>query len=328
MKVAIETQQLSKAFPSASGWRRAARDQRIAAVDGINLQVPEGELFGLLGANGAGKTTLVKILCSLILPSGGSATVAGHDLSQAGKIRQAVGLVVSDERSFYWRLTARQNLAFFAAMHEMRGEQARSRIEQVLGLVELSPMADRPFSVLSAGIRQRLAIARSLLHRPRLLFLDEPSRSLDPTAKAHLHDLIRQLNGEQGVTIFLVTHDLAEAEALCQRVGVMGAGRIQVAGPPQELRRQLRPRTEYVMLVDRFDEGAQAALAQLLDGLAVETAGQDRRLFFSVPEGGPELVTVLDLLRQHNAQVKSIESRPPTLEEVFAHYSGQGVAAP
>lgn len=323
MKVAIETQQLSKTFHGSRGWRRPTRRQRIPAVAGVTLTVPAGELFGLLGANGAGKTTLVKILCSLILPDGGSATVAGHDLSEPVKIRQSVGLVVSDERSFYWRLTARQNLAFFAAMYDLSGAQAEKRIEQVLGQVELLPIADRAFSVLSAGMRQRLAIARSLLHRPQLLFLDEPSRSLDPVAKSHLHNLIRQLNGEQGVTIFLITHDLAEAETLCHRVGVMHAGQIQVTGRPEALRRQLRPRTQYRLLVDGWNADAQAALSQALANFSAESSGEGQWLSFSVPDGGPTLTAALDRLREHGVQIQGVESRPATLEEVFAHYSGQ-----
>lgn len=323
MKVAIETHQLSKTFGGSEGWRRWARFPATTAVAGLDLTVPEGELFGLLGANGAGKTTLVKILCSLILPDGGTATVAGYDLDQPMKIRQSVGLVVSDERSFYWRLTARQNLAFFAAMYDLRGAQAESQINRVLALVDLAPVADRSFSVLSAGMRQRLAIARGLLHQPRLLFLDEPSRSLDPVATARLHSSIRQLNDEQGVTIFLITHDLAEAESLCHRVAVMHAGRIQVTGRPQELRRQLKPQLEYQMVITGFAEDAQTALGQLLSDYRTEPYGAQTRLSFSIPGGEVAIGAVLDLLRDHGVQIQAIESKRATLEEVFAHYAAQ-----
>jgi ABC-2 type transport system ATP-binding protein len=230
---------------------------------------------------------------------------------------------VSDERSFYWRLTARQNLAFFAAMYDLRGTQAEMRIDQVLEQVELTPVAERPFSVLSAGMRQRLAMARSLLHRPQLLFLDEPSRSLDPVAKSRLHSLIRQLNERQGVTIFLITHDLAEAEALCQRVGVMQAGRIRVVGRPEELRRQLKPRIAYQILVDGWRSALEAALGQELADFSAQPAEPYQRLSFSVPDGEPGLDSALDSLRGHGLRVQAIESRPPTLEEVFARYSGQ-----
>jgi ABC-2 type transport system ATP-binding protein len=323
MTIAIETRHLSKTFKSTAGWRRTQPGLRTAAVSDVNLTVPAGELFGLLGVNGAGKTTLVKILCTLILPDGGAATVAGYDLSEAADIRQVVGLVVSDERSFYWRLSVRQNLAFFAAMYDLRGAQAESRIGQVLESVDLLPIADKLVSVLSAGMRQRLAIARGLLHRPSLLFLDEPSRSLDPVATARLHELIRSLNEDQGVTIFLITHDLAEAEKLCQRVALMHQGRIQVIGQPEDLRRRLKPQTEYRLLVDKLNASAEWALGQLLPSFRSENDGGHSQLSFSVADGSDQLNDVLDNLREQKIQILSIESRPPTLEEVFAHYAGQ-----
>ena len=323
MTIAIEAHHLSKTFEGPAGWRRTQPGLRAAAVSDVTLTVPAGELFGLLGANGAGKTTLVKILCTLILPDEGAATVAGYDLTESAAIRQAIGLVVSDERSFYWRLSARQNLTFFASMYDLHGAQGESRIRQVLELVDLLPIADRPVSMLSAGMRQRLAIARGLLHRPGLLFLDEPSRSLDPVATARLHELVRSLNQDQGVTIFLITHDLAEAEKLCHRVAVMHQGRIQVIGQPEDLRRRLKPQTEYRLVVDRMNDGAERTLGQLFPSFNSESDGKFIRLSFSVEDGSDQLNVVLDKLREQQVQILNIESRPPTLEEVFAHYAGQ-----
>lgn len=323
MTVAIETHHLSKTFKGPAGWRRTQPGLRTAAVSDVNLTVPAGELFGLLGANGAGKTTLVKILCTLILPDGGAATVAGYDLSEAAKIRQAAGLVVSDERSFYWRLSAGQNLAFFATMYDLRGAQSQTRIRQVLEMVDLLEIVDKPVSVLSAGMRQRLAIARGLLHQPSLLFLDEPSRSLDPVATARLHDLIHSLNEDQGVTIFLITHDLAEAEKLCHRVAMMHQGRIQVVGQPEELRRRLKPQTGYRLLVDKLSASAEQVLGQLLPDFRSQNDDGHSQLSFSVEDGSDQLNAILDNLREQQVQILSIESRPPTLEEVFAHYASQ-----
>jgi ABC-2 type transport system ATP-binding protein len=172
-------------------------------------------------------------------------------------------------------------------------------------------------------MRQRLAIARGLLHSPKLIFLDEPSRSLDPVATARLHDLIRLLNGEQGVTVFLITHDLAEAETLCQRVAVMHAGQIQVAGRPEDLRRQLKPKTGYQIMVDTVSQDAHRAMRRLLPDFYSESYGQGIRLSFSIQDGGAGLSKALDTLREHGTEIQGIESRPPTLEEVFAHYSRQ-----
>ena len=200
MDIAVEINRLTKHFDKPQGWRRLANFKPVTAVQEVSLTIPRQELFGLLGPNGAGKTTLVKMLCTLILPSRGEATVAGYSLEQDAAIRAAVGLVVADERSFYWRLTGRRNLMFFAAMHRLFGREAQRRVEQVLADVDLLDRAGDRFSNYSTGMRQRLAIARSLLHQPEILFLDEPSRSLDPTATQHLHTLIQRLLEKQGVT--------------------------------------------------------------------------------------------------------------------------------
>ena len=185
--------------------------------------------------------------------------------------------------------------------------------------------AGRSFRTYSTGMRQRLAIARSLLHQPTILFMDEPSRSLDPTATARLHRLIRQLMDQQQMTVFLITHDLAEAESLCRRVAVMNHGRIQVVGQPVELRRRLKPTTRYVILVDAFDKEAEEALRILFPDLRCERAGEHLRLAFTASDagdGGYGINAGLDTLRAHNARIQNIESFAASLEEVFAHYTG------
>ena len=237
---AIETENLTKVFRPGRSLRRPLRKPApVVAVSSVNLRVEQGELFGLLGPNGAGKTTLIKILCTLIVPSSGRASVMGFDLKREDAIKRAVGLVVSDERSFYWRLSARRNLFFFSAMMGLRGREASQRVDQVLEEVELSDVADRPFSDFSTGMRQRLAIARGLLHRPQLLFMDEPTRSLDPMATVRLHRLVKRLALEK-VTILLTTHNLLEAESLCDKVALMYRGQIRACSAPADLRRNLR----------------------------------------------------------------------------------------
>ncbi len=314
---ALTTHHLSKTYQQPQGWRRAVRMAPVTAVQDITLTVPTGELFGLLGPNGAGKTTLVKMLCTLLRPTGGTAVVAGHNLDDAGAIRAAVGLVVSDERSFYWRLTARQNLDFFAALYGLHGAAARQRVRTVLAEVQLDEVAGRRFSSFSSGMRQRLAIARALLHQPRLLFLDEPSRSLDPTATQKLHDLILRLRQEQGMTIFLITHDLAEAEKLCDRVALLHQGRIQAIGQPAALRRELRPQRQYVVQVGEMDMTVAHTLRQqnvTVDG---------RTLTFQSAEEDGLLTAVLHTLHTHHVPIHTITSAPPSLEEVFAYYTGE-----
>lgn len=323
--IAIETQGLSKTFSEQQGWRRWLGGNRITAVSDVTLTVSTGELFGLLGPNGAGKTTLVKMLCTLIRPGAGEARVAGHSLAEAGAIRARVGLVVSDERSFYWRLSGRRNLAFFAAMHGLHGAAAGRRIGRLLAEVELEEAAERPFRTYSSGMRQRLAIARALLHRPRILFLDEPSRSLDPTATGRLHALIRRLQREWELTVFLITHDLAEAEKLCDRVALMHRGRIRTIGSPAALRERLRPQRLYRLRVVGMEtaEVETAVLAPLRARVsALAYAGGE--LSFRAGENEETVTAVIDHLRRHQITIQTITATPPSLEEVFAHYTGQG----
>lgn len=316
---AVEVHHLSKQFDKPEGWGKLARLTPVTAVSDLSLTVPEGQLFGLLGPNGAGKTTLVKMLCTLILPSSGTAAIAGNDLVDTAAIRAAVGLVVSDDRSFYWRLSARRNLAFFAAMHGLYGRAAIERIDQVLVDVDLLDVADRRFGQFSSGMKQRLAIARSLLHRPRLLFLDEPSRSLDPTATQRLHQLIRRLMSEQAMTVFLITHDLAEAETLCHRVAFMHKGRIQASGSPAELRRHFRA-MRYSLYVDPLPEKVLAILANVPD-LVCRSGGADHWIELRAMAGDGVLTAVFDTLHQHNIAIHHVENTPPSLEEIFHHFT-------
>lgn len=321
MEWAIEARGLTKVYHHPQGWRRLARAALVTAVTDLHLTVAPGELFGLLGPNGAGKTTLVKMLCTLIQPTEGDGRVAGYDLAQAGAIRAAVGLVVSDERSFFWRLSARRNLDFFAALHGLHGRSAQQRIQQVLKDVDLQDVADRRFSSYSSGMRQRLAIARALLHRPQILFLDEPSRSLDPTATQRLHALIRQLQDQREMTVFLITHDLAEAEKLCQRVALMHQGRIQAVGRPADLRARLRPQHQYQLTVGKM-ETTVIQYVQTHFAINVEALPQQQtRLIFQAAEGDGRLTAVLAYLHRQNCPIDQIETFTPTLEEVFSYFT-------
>lgn len=320
-KAAIETFELTKQYERPFLSRQEQVGQ--TAVRAISLRVEQGELFGLLGPNGAGKTTLVKMLCTLVLPSSGTAQVAGWGLEHDAAIRAAVGLISSDERSFYWRLSARRNLDFFAAMHGLHGAQARQRVAQTLHDVGLDGVGERPFAQFSSGMKQRLSIARGLLHQPRLLFLDEPSRSLDPTATNNLHTLIQQLRQQHGMTIFLITHDLVEAEKLCDRVGLLHQGVLQTVGCPADLRRQLWTQRQYVVTVGGEETAVAALLAPLLPNVAVvtTTTGQTQ-LSFWAEEDGARLTAVFDHLRQHQHPIYTIEAAPPSLEAVFRRFTG------
>lgn len=217
--------------------RPVRREAPVCALRGVDLTVYRSEVVGLLGTNGAGKTTLLKILATLVLPTAGRVTVEGHDVArEADRVKAMVGLVSGDERSFYWRLTGRQNLEFFAAFQGLSSRAAHNRIEQLREQLGLETL-DRRFAVCSTGARHRLAIARALLSQPPILLMDEPTRSLDPLAAGALRRLIRNtVVGQMGCTAVLATHNLEEAEDLCDRIAVLHQGQLVGCGTVGELR--------------------------------------------------------------------------------------------
>ncbi|HNW39851.1 MAG TPA: ABC transporter ATP-binding protein [Candidatus Omnitrophota bacterium] len=214
---------------------------RVLAIDDVSLQIKQAEIFTLIGPNGAGKSTLIKILSCLISPTQGKVKVRGYDVSgEEDKIKPVIGLVGLDERSFYWRLTLRENLYFFAALSNLFGSKARAKIEQLSYLLEIEGYLEKQFQECSSGIKQRLLIARSLINNPEILFLDEPFKSLDPASAKRLKTIIKdKLVKEQKKTILFVSHNLKEAENFSDRIGIMCKGKILGIGTLEELRSNL-----------------------------------------------------------------------------------------
>jgi ABC-2 type transport system ATP-binding protein len=247
---AILVENLAKRYPVIGGFRDLLRHPlkraMRTALDGVSLRVGRGRAFCLLGPNGAGKTTLVKILTTLVLPDAGRAVVDGHDVEAApAAVKRAVGYAINDERSFYWRLTGRQNLEFFGALNGLGGRRRGETINGALRLTGLGPAADIRFNAYSSGMRQMLAIARALLADADILFVDEPTRSLDPRAAARVREFLRrELVEARGKTIFWATHDLAEAGEFGHDVAIIDRGRVRAWGPVERLtdggRRSLR----------------------------------------------------------------------------------------
>ena len=239
---AISILNLSKTYPVPfrrlrEFFRRPVKEPVHALCD-VSFEVETGEIFGLIGRNGAGKTTLSKIVATLVQPTTGSVAVRGHDsVSHDELVRRNIGLATAEERSFYWRLTAEQNLLFFARLHGLSDRVAKQRIRDLFGQLELEEVAKRRFGELSTGNKQRLAVARAMLANPPVLLLDEPTRSLDPLAAQKLRELIRSL-AEQNppVTILLTSHNLAEVETLCGRVAIISRGSIRALDTPKNLR--------------------------------------------------------------------------------------------
>jgi ABC-2 type transport system ATP-binding protein len=325
MQPAIEAQALTKRFRKLQTyrdlvlypWQRANH----LAVDHVSLRIAPGELYGLLGQNGAGKTTLIKMLCTALLPSSGSATVAGYDVvGQARQVRERIGLVSGEERSFYWRLTGRQNLEFFAALYHVPGSLARQRIDDLLRRVGLVEHADRPFRTYSSGMRQKLGIARGLLSAPQVLFMDEPTRSLDPISAQAMRRLVAEyVIGELECTVILATHSMAEAEELCDRLALVQSGRVVAEGTIAQLRAGLRAGVSCELRVRHMAPELPDALRRLAGILEVTATRDDSTYLLQVmlSEEGPVLASLLREVVESGADIYSCATRQVTLEEIY-----------
>ncbi len=242
MTVAIKVTNLTKRFARSGGYLDLLpgfikKKQWVTAVHNASFEVKDGEIFGLLGPNGAGKTTIIKMLCTLVLPTSGTASCYGHDVAKEEQdVKEMVGLVSADERSFYWRLTGRQNLEFYGALYRMPAPRVRERIDELLSMVGLTTEANRRFQTYSTGMRQRLAIARGLLNSPKIIFVDEPTKGLDPINAKRVREFLRGKMAGAGRTIILATHYMAEAQELCDRLAIVDRGRIIAVGSIPELR--------------------------------------------------------------------------------------------
>lgn len=239
MSAIVRVDHLSKTF--------SAYGREIHAVRDVSFEVERGELFGLFGSNGAGKSTLVRLLSTLLTPTRGTAAVDGFDIVRGDReVRASIGLVTGDERSFYGRLTCRQNLLFYAALQNVPGRQVRSRVEAVLGLFDLLPKADAPFQSLSTGQKQRLNMARALVHDPLILFLDEPTKSMDVQTADFVKALIKQeLVARRRKTIVFISHELYEMDNFCDRVAILAEGQLRAIGTPEELSARIPRRAIY-----------------------------------------------------------------------------------
>ncbi|MBX7118689.1 MAG: ABC transporter ATP-binding protein [Gemmatimonadaceae bacterium] len=265
---------LTKRFARPRGWLETLRapfdSPQVVAVDAVSFSVTAGEVFGLLGQNGAGKTTLFKMLTTLLLPDAGRATVAGHDVRTAGgAVRRLVAPVIANERSLYWRLPARENLRLFAALQGLGGAAAAAEVERVLAITGIADTGAKMVSLFSSGMRQRLLIARALLGRPRVLLLDEPTRSLDPISARDFRRFLREtVVAGEGCTVLLATHDADEVWDLCDRVGVLERGRLLAVEATARLRHRSGGDRHRLWL-----RPADAAAAAAIGALRLEARG-------------------------------------------------------
>jgi ABC-2 type transport system ATP-binding protein len=329
---AIETHRLTKRFRRLGTYRDLLlyrlRPAEHLAVDDLTFNVERGELFGLLGENGAGKSTVIRMLSTTLLPTSGIAMVGGHDVVRApNRVRELVGVASGDERSFYWRLSGRQNLEFFAALYHLAPPLARQRIDSLLDVFGIREEAEAPFYSYSTGIRHKFSIARGLLTEPQILFLDEPTRSLDPIAAADVRQLlVDHVVGEMGHTVLLATHSLSEAEAICGRIGIIQAGRLVACGTIAELRQRMTLSTSFEIRVTGRTDDLFAGLERVqgVDGIAAKVDGTATRFTLWLGRDPGTLNRVLTHIIESGANVESCEIREPALEEIYRRALGAG----
>ena len=295
----------------------------VKAVDAIDLAIPRGEIYGFLGPNGAGKTTLVRMLITLLMPSAGSATVAGYDVvSDATEVRLRIGAALQDA-ALDMKQTGRELLRLQGRLYGLSRRDVDTRLSELAGLVDIGDALDRFIGTYSGGMKRRLDLAASLIHNPEVLFLDEPTTGLDPISRARVWEEVRRVNRQMTVTIFLTTQYLEEADALADRVGIINRGRLIAQGTPAELKRSLGNDVVIVQL-DAVANGqvaeAKAALAAL-DGVAdVDVSGSE--VIVQVANGAAEISNIALALNEHGIHVNELTLRTPTLDDVFLSVAG------
>jgi len=305
----IETRDLTRKFGS------------LTAVDNISFSVEQGEIFGLLGPNGAGKSTTISMLCTILRPTAGAATVNGFDVvRQPSQVRKSIGIVFQDP-SIDDKLTGRENMEMHGDLYGVPRDKMKQRIDEVLRLVELDDRADDFMSTYSGGMRRRLEIARSLIHYPKVLFLDEPTIGLDPQSRDHIWSYIRELIKKEDITIILTTHYMDEADKLCNRIAIVDHGRIVAMDTPRNLKEQLGG--ESIILKTRNNPLYVEKVKE--SGLAKAVAVTDGEVRITVDNAHTTLPKVVDLAGKAGIYIDSIYLKEPQLDDVFMHYTGRAL---
>jgi ABC-2 type transport system ATP-binding protein len=319
---AIEAKDLRRTYKTSTGvFRRRALE--VEAVRGVSFEVAEGELFGLLGPNGAGKTTTIKMLITLLIPTSGSAKVLGLDVVRDSReVRKRIGYVFGGERGLYERLSAYDNLRYFAELYAVPAREQKPRIAELLELVGLSGREKERVEGYSRGMRQRLHIARGLLHDPPVVFFDEPTIGVDPVGARELRATIAGLT-EAGKTVLLTTHYMFEADELCDRIAVINRGEIVAEGTPRNLKEIVADRT--VVEIEAYGISADAIgrvrQAPGVTSVAVEERDQSQVLLVQSAKGLELTQTLLGLL--DGATIGRVAAREPTLEDAYVALVGE-----
>ncbi len=335
----IQTINLTKRFAKKKhrgflGFLRREKSKKntdvTVALDKVNIKIRHRELFGLLGPNGSGKTTMIKCLSTILIPDEGTALVNGFDIrKETSMVRASLGMVVGGERTLYWKLTARDNLMYFASLYKMQKRYAKKRIEELLEIFQLSERADERLEDYSTGMRQKVAIARALLHDPPILLLDEPTLGLDPNFARQIRNQIRELSDKQGKTVLLTTHYMDEADRLCDRVAFINNGKIVAVDTPNRLKAMVKE-TELVEVTVYYPPAdiethirsllPEAEVVKLIPGDEAEGIPSRIKIIGGTTE--EHVGTIIDALRQKNIRIGSLNVGVPTLEDVFIKLTG------
>ncbi len=323
----VEAKGLVKVFTVREGGLFSRRKRVIRAVDGVSFEVGKGEIFGLLGPNGAGKTTTIKMLVTLLVPDGGDAYVNGFSvLKEPHKVRESIGVTLSVERGFYWKLTGRENLLYFAGLYHIPRREAEERIDYLLELVDLKEAADRLVETYSLGMKARLAFARALLNDAPVIFLDEPTLGLDPRSARSIRRVILELKKE-GKAVFLTTHYMHEAEMLCDKIALISRGKIVAMGSPDELKSMLKKERVIEVEVSKFISDLLRELESydFIEKIAVSSIEAEKQKFrITLREGDSKAVReILEAFYEYGVGVDYVRIVEPSLEDVFISLTGR-----
>jgi len=301
----------------------------VRAVDNVDLSIGEGEIFGLLGPNGAGKTTTVKMLCTVIEPTSGQASVAGFDVvKRADKVREQIGAVLEGERALYWKLTGRENLEFYSTLYHVPPRIAKKRTQELLDFAGLRDWADQMVEKYSKGMKQRLTIMKALVHNPPILLLDEPTLGLDPVGSREIREKIVQMKKE-GHTILLTTHYMQEADELCDRVGIMDHGKLIALGTPKELKDSMKKNDIIEVELSNFSEERFDGLKKVggtIDWIVHTWMDQvvgKASVKLQTPDGRAVLPDIVRLSTELGMKVEYVKFSEPSLEDVFVSLTGR-----
>ena len=343
---AIDATQLVKKFPARPGtgnktestpatrrrrWPFGKREPKamFTAVNGVDLQIQRGEIFGLLGPNGAGKSTTLRMLCTLLEPTSGTAHINGFDLvAQANDVRRSLGTLLAGERSIYWKLTGRENLEYFAALYHIPATVARQRVEELIERMELKDRANELVEKYSTGMRQRVAIAKALLARPPILLLDEPTLGLDPQAARRLRELIAELK-QEGHTILLTTHYMEEADQLSDRIGIIDTGRIIALDTPEGLKQRIEQKEVIRLEVAGWHEEIAdklKSIAGIENLISRQQAEADVwEVNMQTHNSRAALPRIVEHISGNGTRLVNMNIVKPSLEDVFIHLTGKAL---